>query len=82
VLLPRTALVGDIWPKQQSELGILMKPPIKEDEKAETHPVSAEAEMAKYGITRVPVDYFHYRDYRYTSLEDAIAQARRDDRLV
>jgi len=36
------------------------------------------AEMNRHGITRVPVDYFHYRDFRYTSLEDAVAQARRD----
>jgi hypothetical protein len=34
-------------------------------------------EMTKYGITRVPVDYFHYKEYRYTNLDDAIAQAKR-----
>jgi hypothetical protein len=32
----------------------------------------------KYGITRVPVDYFYYKQYRYTNLSDAIAQAKRD----
>jgi hypothetical protein len=37
-------------------------------------------EMAKYGITRVPVDYFHYREFRYTNLKDAIAQAKRDEK--
>ena len=37
---------------------------------------AAEA-MAKYGITRVPVDYFHYQEFRYTNLDDAIAQATR-----
>jgi acetyl-CoA acetyltransferase len=37
---------------------------------------AAEA-MAKYGITRVPTDYFHYKEHRYTSLDDAIAQAKR-----
>ena len=36
--------------------------------------------MAKYGITRVPVDYFHYGDFRYTNLKDAIAQAKRQQR--
>lgn len=36
-------------------------------------------EMAKYGITRVPVDYFHYREFRYTNLKDAIVQAKRDE---
>ena len=34
-------------------------------------------EMAKYAITRVPIDYFHYKEYRYTNLADAIAQAKR-----
>ena len=34
-------------------------------------------EMVRYGITRVPTDYFYCEDYRYTRLEDAIAQAKR-----
>jgi hypothetical protein len=34
--------------------------------------------MTAYGIVRVPVDYFHYKTFRYTNLEDAIAQASRD----
>jgi hypothetical protein len=38
--------------------------------------------MAKYGITRVPTDYFHYKEYRYTSLDDAIAQAKRQHPAV
>jgi hypothetical protein len=36
-----------------------------------------EKEMAVYGITRVPVDYFHFGSYRYTNLNDALAQARK-----
>jgi hypothetical protein len=44
-------------------------------------PNGAEA-MAKYGITRVPTDYFHYKEYRYTSLDDAIAQAKRQHLAV
>ena len=39
-------------------------------------------EMAALGITRVPVDYFHYNDYRYTTLKDAINQAKRDRELA
>jgi hypothetical protein len=35
-------------------------------------------DMQNYGITRVPIDYFHYREFRYTNLKDAIAQAKRD----
>lgn len=38
-------------------------------------------ELDKFGITRVPVDYFHYKDYRYTNLSDAVAQAKRDRAL-
>jgi hypothetical protein len=36
----------------------------------------AEAEMERLGITRVPVDYFHWQEFRYTNLNDAIAQAK------
>jgi hypothetical protein len=42
----------------------------------------AAEEMAKYGITRVPTDYFHYKEYRYTSLDDVIAQAKRQHPAV
>jgi len=35
-------------------------------------------EMTKYGITRVPIDYYYYRTFRYTNLGDAIAQAERE----
>ncbi len=41
-----------------------------------TSPTDIE-EAAKYGVTRVPVDYFHYGEYRYTNLADAIAEAKR-----
>jgi len=34
-------------------------------------------QMATYGITRVPVDYFHVGKYRYSNLDDAIAEAKR-----
>ena len=34
--------------------------------------------MSRHGITNVPVDSFHYREYRYTNLKDAMAQAERD----
>jgi hypothetical protein len=42
----------------------------------------AAEEMAKYCITRVPTDYFYYKEYRYTSLDDAIAQAKRQHPAV
>jgi hypothetical protein len=41
----------------------------------------AKDEMAKYGITRVPINYFHYKQYRYTNLADAVAQAKRAQTL-
>jgi hypothetical protein len=37
-------------------------------------------ELAEYGIERVPVDYFHWKGFRYTSLKDAVAAARRERR--
>jgi hypothetical protein len=45
---------------------------------AAINPETAEA-MAKYGITRVPVDYFHYKEFRYSNVDDAIAQAIREN---
>lgn len=41
---------------------------------------AAADEMARYGITRVPADQYRYKDYRYSKLGDAIAQARRDEK--
>jgi hypothetical protein len=35
-------------------------------------------EMARYGITRVSADYYHYKQYRYTRLNEALAQAERE----
>jgi len=37
-------------------------------------------QMANYGITRVIAYQYRYKDYRYSKLSDAIAQARRDGR--
>jgi hypothetical protein len=55
-----------------------LKSQVTESAPQEANVPGAEAEMDRYGITRVPVDYFHYRQFRYTSLEDAVAQAKRD----
>lgn len=38
--------------------------------------------MEKFGIRRAPADYYHYKQYRYTSLKDAIAQAERDEAVL
>ena len=42
--------------------------------------VSKEAEMLKYGIICKTVKNYYYGKYRYTSLGDAIAQAKRDEK--
>ena len=34
--------------------------------------------LERYGITTSVVEYFHYRNYRYTTPQDAINQAERD----
>lgn len=41
---------------------------------------NSEAELERLGITCVPIDNFYYRDFHYTKLEDAKAQAERDRR--
>ncbi len=46
--------------------------------KAKTRSKTAENELSKYGISRVSTDHFHYGDYKYTDLKDAVAQAKRD----
>jgi hypothetical protein len=35
-------------------------------------------EMERYGIVRVPADNFLYGDFRYTNVQDALAQAKRE----
>lgn len=44
------------------------------DSKADTE---LAREMEALGIARVPVDYFHVGEFRYTSLADALAEGRR-----
>lgn len=36
-----------------------------------------QAELIRYGITRVPAAVYHLGDYRYTKLADAVAEAKR-----
>jgi len=45
-------------------------------------PEDPAAMMAAYGIEHVPVDYFHWNGFRYSTLKDAVAAARRDERAV
>lgn len=49
--------------------------PVEENPTAEKN---SHDEMAKYGITRISVDQYHYKQYRYTHLNEAIAQAERE----
>lgn len=39
---------------------------------------NAADQMAEHGITCVPIDNFYYREFHYTNVKDAIAQATRD----
>jgi hypothetical protein len=55
-----------------------MKSQTTESALQETSDPVVEAEMDRYDITRVLVDYFHYKGFRYTNLEDAVAQAKRE----
>lgn len=34
--------------------------------------------MSRFSITKVPIHIYHYREWRYSNLNDAVAQARRD----
>ena len=40
--------------------------------------LEARQDMKRYGIVRVPADSFRYRQFRYTNLQDALSQAKRD----
>jgi hypothetical protein len=42
---------------------------------ARPSPEEAIGEMIRCGITRVRVDYFHFREFRYTNF-DALAEAK------
>ena len=50
------------------------------EEQNQTNDSEEEREMAKYGITLIPVNYFHVGNFRYTNLEDAVAEAKRQQR--
>ncbi len=52
-------------------------PAENQDHARTVHNANETTEMAKYDITRTPIDYFYCGKYRYTDLKDAIAQARR-----
>lgn len=55
----------------------MKKPTIKKN--AATKLTLADEEMSTYGISRVPMDdQFQFGDYRYTSLEHAVAEAKRE----
>lgn len=45
---------------------------------AAVSPSEDDQAMAKYGIKLLNSRYYRYREFRYTNLKDAIAQAIRD----
>lgn len=57
--------------------------PAIDNNESGTDLTSAEAqEMQKYGIRRVPTDYYVYRAYRYTNLASALAQAKLESTMA
>jgi hypothetical protein len=53
--------------------------PPENPETTEQKNLPDEQKLKKYGIKIITVDYFHYREFQYTNLADAIAQAKRDE---
>jgi hypothetical protein len=51
---------------------------IKTDAQLPALSAEARQKMEAFGITRVPTDSFRYREFRYTNLQDALAQAKLD----
>ena len=51
---------------------------VKNNAKTEEITREMQAEMDKYGIMRIPVYYFQFRQHKYSNLKDAIAQAERE----
>lgn len=43
--------------------------------------ITEEAQMAEHGIKRVLVKNYFYGNYRYTSFQDALSQAKRDGEI-
>lgn len=55
----------------------MAKPASKKADKSTSSKV--DRELDKWGITRVPMDdRFQFEDYQYSSLEHAVAQAKRE----
>ena len=46
-----------------------------------TKKMKSNKEMEKYGINRVLIPIYHYKTFRYTNLEDALSQAKRDEKI-
>jgi hypothetical protein len=66
----RIGRVGSKPPKKQARVAIA-------NQKSKSSETALAKEMATYGIVRIPVDYFHFGAFRYTSVKDALAQAKR-----
>lgn len=54
-----------------------------DDNGSRSGPSPAEiAEMQKYGVRRVPTEYYVYRAYRYAHLADALLQAKLESTMA
>lgn len=54
-----------------------MTPPIPTPAGAPASAADTDALIARYGIVRVAVEHFDYGGYRYSSLDHAVAEAKR-----
>lgn len=71
--------VSEEWGPHPGDLGFTSPPTLNNQEISMTGSPTDDVElMARFGIIRVPTHIYHYREWRYSNLGDALAQARRD----
>lgn len=61
--------------------GETLQDPKEQSAQANSVNHSNDDEMARYNITHQTVDVFFWGKYRYSTLTDAISQAKRDEHL-
>lgn len=67
--MSKEAETGNAQPKSKRSLDL---------QKSETPSVAEKGDMDRYGIQCIAVPYYLYGNFRYTQLQDAVAQAKRD----
>ena len=76
--MPTTKKVSSKRPgRNKSKSQNKPRPTVPTRQRTKSKETALARQMAAYGITHVPVDYFHIGAFRYTNLNDALAQAKR-----